>query len=118
MITELADLPPGVVGFEVDGKIEAADYSGVVTRVLEPAFAAGEVRCVIVITGFEGMSGMALWDDLKMGMGHLKDWKRIAVVSDIGWITHLTDLFGWLTPGEVKTFPLAQRRDAAAWAAA
>jgi SpoIIAA-like len=27
-------------------------------------------------------------------------------------------LFGWVTPGEVRHFPLAQRDDAIAWAAA
>jgi SpoIIAA-like len=115
MITELTDLPDGVVGFEVDGKVEAADYTEVVARVLKPAFASGEVRCVIVMKGFEGMSGSALWADLKVGMGHMRGWKRIALVTDIGWATHLTDLFGWLTPGEVKTFPLAKRQDAVAW---
>ena len=30
---------------------------------------------------------------------------------------HLTELFGWMTPGEVKVFPLAQRGEAIAWAA-
>jgi hypothetical protein len=27
-------------------------------------------------------------------------------------------LFGWMTPGEVRHFPLAQRDEAIAWAAA
>jgi len=29
----------------------------------------------------------------------------------------MTSLFGWMTPGEVKTFPLAQRDEAIEWAA-
>jgi hypothetical protein len=42
----------------------------------------------------------------------------IALVTDIEWMGHMTTLFGWMTPGEVRHFPLAQRDDAIAWAAA
>jgi hypothetical protein len=30
----------------------------------------------------------------------------------------MTTLFGWMTPGEVRQFPLAQRDEAVAWVAA
>jgi hypothetical protein len=30
----------------------------------------------------------------------------------------ITTLFGWMTPGEVRSFPLARRDEAIAWAAA
>lgn len=117
MIEELHDLPPGVIGFETSGKIEAADYRDVVLPALERAFGQGEVRFLIVMKDFGGMSGGALWQDLKVGVEHLKGWKRIAVVTDIEWVTHLTGLFGWMTPGETKTFPLQQREEAVAWVA-
>jgi len=32
-------------------------------------------------------------------------------------MAHATDLFGWMTPGETKTFPLDQRDQAIAWVA-
>ena len=66
---------------------------------------------------FDGMSGGAVWQDLKVGFEHLRKWKRIALVTDIAWMRDLTSLFGWMTPGEVKTFPLAQQDEAIAWAA-
>jgi hypothetical protein len=31
---------------------------------------------------------------------------------------HLTDLFGWMTPGETKAFSIADRDAAIAWVAA
>jgi hypothetical protein len=43
--------------------------------------------------------------------------KRIALVTDVDWMTHVVHLFGWMTPGEVKTFPLADRQAAIDWAA-
>jgi hypothetical protein len=52
-----------------------------------------------------------------VGVEHFRAWKRIALVTDIDWMRHMTQLFGWMTPGEVKVFPLAQRGEAIAWAA-
>jgi hypothetical protein len=49
----------------------------------------------------------ALWPDLEMGIQHWGAWKRIALASDVEW----------MSPGAVKQFPLAERDDAIAWAA-
>ena len=117
MIKQLGGMPSGVIGFEAAGKLDAADYRDVVLPALEQAAANGEVRFVIVMNDFDGMTGGALWQDLKMGVEHLRAWKRIALVTDIEWMHHLTDLFGWMTPGETKTFPIAERDSAIAWAA-
>jgi hypothetical protein len=117
MIKLLSDMPAGVIGFEASGKLRAEDYRDVVLPALERAGQSGEVRFVIEMRDFDGMSGGALWQDLKMGVEHLRAWKRIALVTDIEWMTHLTDLFGWMTPGETKTFPLARRDEALKWVA-
>jgi hypothetical protein len=117
VIEELQDLPKGVVGFQTSGKLEATDYRDVVLLALERAFEAGEVRFRIVMTDFKGTSGGALWQDLKVGVEHLRGWKRIAVVTDIEWVTQLTGLFGWMTPGETETFALDQREEAIVWVA-
>lgn len=118
MIRELDGLPPGVIGFEAAGKLTAEDYRDVVLPALERAAAAGEVRFVVVIPEFHGMSGGALWQDLRVGVEHLRAWKRIALVTDIDWMGHVTELFGWMTPGEIRHFRLAQRDEAISWAAA
>ena len=117
MIEELKDMPAGVIGFDASGKLRAEDYRDVVLPALERAAATGEVRFVIIMRDFGGMSGGALWQDLKVGFEHLRAWKRIALVTDIDWVRHMTALFGWMTPGEVEVFPLAQREEAIAWAA-
>jgi hypothetical protein len=118
MIKELSGLPDGVIGFDTTGKVRAEDYRDVVLPALERAAAGGEVRFVVVIGEFQGMSGSALWQDLRVGVEHLRVWKRIAVVTDIEWVDQMITLFGWMTPGEVRHFPLAQRDEAIAWAAA
>jgi SpoIIAA-like len=117
LIKELTDLPSGVIGFETAGKLHAEDYRDVLLPALKRAATDGDIRCVIVISDFGGLSTGALWEDLKMGVEHLRAWKRIALVTDIEWMNHMTALFGWMTPGEVKHFPLAERAAAITWAA-
>ncbi len=120
VIKELRGLPPGVIGFEAAGTLHAEDYRDVILPALERAAASSEVSAasiVVVIPEFYGMSGGALWQDLNVGIEHLYAWKRIALVTDIEWMNLMTTLFGSMTPGEVRHFPLAQLNEAIAWAA-
>ena len=118
MITELEGMPEGVVGFEASGTIRAEEYRDVLLPALERAAKAGDIRFVIVIPEFKGMTGGAVWEDLKVGFSHFRSWRRIALITDIEWMKHLTSLFGWMTPGETKVFAMAEREQALAWAAA
>jgi hypothetical protein len=117
MISALTELPDGVIGFEASGKIAAEDYRDVVMPALEQAAKEGDIRFIIVMRDFDGISGGAIWQDLKMGIEHLRSWKRIALVTDIAWMSHMTDLFGWMTPGETKVFPVNQKDEAIQWVA-
>src|SRR5260370_40969678 len=103
MIGELSDLPAGVIGFEASGRLRAEDYRDVVLPALERAAAAGQVRFVIVMRDFDGMSGGALWQDLKVGAEPFRAGKRIALVTAIDWMKQMTSRFGWMTPGQVQT---------------
>ena len=117
MIKPLTDLPAGVIGFEASGKLHAEDYRDVLLPAIATAAKSGDVRCVIVMKDFGGISGGAVWQDLKMGLEHLRAWKKIALVTDIEWMIHMTSLFGWMTPGEMKHFPIAEQQQAIDWVA-
>ena len=117
MITELADLPEGVIGSEASGTLRAEDYRDVLLPLVERAAQGSDIRCLIVIPKLDGVSGGALWQDMKMGSHNLRAWKRTALVTDIEWLKNAASLFGWLTPGEFRHFPLAERDAAVAWAA-
>jgi SpoIIAA-like len=118
MIKELDGLPDGVIGFEASGMLRGEEYKDVVIPALQRAAAEGDIRFVIVIPDFKGMTGSAIWDDLKAGVSHLSKWKKIALVTDVEWMSYLTSLFGWMTPGQTRVFSIAERDDAVAWAAA
>ena len=65
--------------------------------------------------GFDGMDLGAMLKDLRVGFGHLGQWERIAVVTDIDWIKHAMQLFGFLLPSKTEVFGVAQATDAKAW---
>jgi hypothetical protein len=115
MIKQLTELPDGVIGFEVTEKVRAEDYRDVVIPAVEQAAQTGEVRFVIVIPEFHGMTAGAVGQDLKVGFENFRKWKRIALITDIEWMHQMTTIFGWMTPGEVKTFKLGERDQALAW---
>jgi hypothetical protein len=118
MIDELENMPEGVLGFRAHGEIAASDYTGMLLPAVDGVLQRGDdVRIVLVFEQWEGMSGDAMWEDLKMGVSHLTKWKRIALVTDIEWMRHATNLFGWMSPGEIKVFAVAELPDATQWAA-
>jgi stage II sporulation SpoAA-like protein len=117
MLKELPGMPSGVIGFEVSGTVRAEDYRDVVIPALERAASEGDVRFVVEMPEFKGMTPGALWQDLKVAAEHLGAMKRIAVVTDIEWVGQMMGLFGWLIPSEMRTFPMAQRDDALKWIA-
>jgi hypothetical protein len=117
MIRTLTDLPARVLGFEADGEIHADDYRDTIIPAIQAAADRGDgVRVVLVFPEFAGYSAGAAWQDLKMGTEHFSQWERTAVVTDVEWMAHLVHLFGWMAPGHVKIFPLAERDAAIAWA--
>jgi hypothetical protein len=118
MLEPLEGVPDSVIGFVAKGEIHADDYRQVLLPAIEQRLDRGDdLRIVLVFPAFDGFSAGAAWQDLKVGVGHLTRWKKIALVTDVDWMIHLTQLFGWMTPGEMKHFGLADRDAAVAWAA-
>ncbi len=118
MIEVMGNLPANVIGFRADDQITASDYTDVLRPAVDAVIKRGdEVRIVLEMASWSGMSGGAMWEDLKMGIERFTKWRKIALVTDIEWMRHATNLFGWMTPGDVKTFSLAERDAAIAWAA-
>jgi hypothetical protein len=117
MLKVLEGLPAGVIGFELSGTIHAEDYRDVLLPALEAAKGDDGLRVVFVIPDFKGMTGSAVWEDVKVGFTHLRGWRRIALVTDIAWVAHLTSIFGWMTPGQTRVFALEERDEAVEWAA-
>ena len=117
MIAPLESIPENVIGFRVSGEIHADDYINVLLPAVDAAAERGEVRIVVVFEDFEKLSSGAVWQDMKMGTHHLSAWTKTAFVSDLDWMQHLVALFGWMSPGQMRRYPVAELADAIAWAA-
>jgi hypothetical protein len=77
------------------------------------------IRIVLMFTGeFDGLEPGAVWQDLKTGIRDWSAWERIALVTDHAWMRDGLRMFAWAVPGEVKAYPVSERDDAVAWAAA
>ncbi len=121
MIEVLPDVPDGVTGIRVSGRISGADLSAFAPT-MEQLGNAGEIRIVEVIApDYEGFGPGGLAQDLKLGFGallkHHSSFKRIAVVSDKEWVKHTLHALAWMVPGELAIFGLDELDDAKQWAA-
>ena len=122
VIEPLADMPPGTIGFRATGRVTREDYHAVLVPPLRAAAEAGDVRLLFAVgPGFEKLESGALAEDAKVGLalgiGHHEAWKRTAVPTDVDWIAKALRMFAWLTPGEVKAYPLEELEAAKAWVA-
>jgi hypothetical protein len=119
MLTLMHDLPPSVVGVKAHEKITSDDYKDVLVPAVEKAKSAsddGKVRILYVLgDDMPDYSAGAVWQDTKLGLGHLRSWDRIAVVTDEDWIENSIRALGWAIPGDIKVFDPDDLDDARRW---
>ncbi|MGB3480935.1 MAG: STAS/SEC14 domain-containing protein [Mycobacterium sp.] len=121
MIEVLPDMPPGVTGFRVSGRLRGDDLREF-RPTIEDMLKTGEIRIVEVIeSNYEGFGSGGLVEDVKLGFGmlfqHHSAFKRIAVVSDKDWVAHTLHALAWMVPGELAMFRLDELDRAKEWAA-
>ena len=59
-----------------------------------------------------------MWDDMKLGLGHLRKWKRVAVVTDHKWVEAALHPFSFAMTCPVRLFPDTELAEAERWVAA
>jgi hypothetical protein len=119
MLEKIPGLPDNVVGIKANGKVTADDYKDVLVPAVEAVLEEdGQIRMLFVIDDdVTGLSGGAAWQDTKVGLGHYTRWERVAVVTNREWLRHSVDIFGYLIPGKVKAFTMAEEAEAQKWVA-
>lgn len=120
MLELMPHLPERVIGVVASGEVSAADYETTLAPAVEAAL---EKFCGVRIVyqigpAFSGFSAGAAWNDLKLGVGHLRAWERIALVTDIEWISAAMRLFAFAVPCPVRQFTNGELAQAIDWAAA
>jgi stage II sporulation SpoAA-like protein len=121
MIERIAVMPPGTLGMRVWGDVTREDYvDGLMPALQEAVDTDGELRLVFQIgPDFDkftaGMMAADTTKGLSFGVEHWSKWKRMAVVTDVDWLRHAMQLFGWMTPGEQRLFSIAELDEAKEW---
>lgn len=113
----IGDLPADVVGIIAHGHITREAYEDQLIPLVEARIAQqGRVHLLYVIgPDFAGMSAGAIWDDARLGLMHLADFARVALVTDVEWVRLGVKMFAPLLPGQVRLFHLAELDEARRW---
>jgi stage II sporulation SpoAA-like protein len=117
MLKRIAGLDPDTLGFEASGTVTAEDYKTVLVPAVEEIVESGSrVRFLYVLgPDFEKFELGAMWQDTKVGMSHLTDFARIAVVTSHAWLEKAMHMFTWMIPCPVKIFDVESIEQARSW---
>jgi hypothetical protein len=113
MIEIIEGLPDTVVGLVVKGRLTRGDCSEILIPRLKKAREWHyKLRLYYEIRSrFPG----AAWDEIDLGLEHLPQWERVAVVTDLACIRHAIQALRLLIPGEIRAFATSQTPEGLAW---
>ena len=117
MIELLTDYPEDILAFSAKGEVTADDYKNILIPEIEKSIEQNGSVTLLYYIGpdFTGYTAGAMLNDAKVGMAHLSAWKKIAVVSDIGWIRNGVHLFRFVMSCPIKVFDNNQLAEAKEW---
>ena len=117
MFELIEDAPDNVVAIKAVGEIEDDDYEDVLVPAIEDHLTRHDkIRLMLVLgSEFDSFEASALWEDAKLGAKTFTSYERVALVSDGPWLRRAIKTFGWLMPGDVQIFPLAELDAAREW---
>ena len=117
MLHIIKNLPDQVLGITAEGKVTGKDYKTVLIPAVEEKIQANKkVRFLYHLgNSFTGFSLDAMIDDSIVGMKNLKDWEKIAFVSDHEMINIFVKFFAHLIPAEIQIFKNKDLEKAVNW---
>jgi hypothetical protein len=117
VIEVIPGLPDNVLGISVTGQVTGDDYEEVIIPWIEQRRQIYNKMRILYYCGpdFKGFKADAMWEDSRVGLKHWGRWEKIAVVTDLDWMAETVKIFGFMMPGEVRTFYADQLEPATAW---
>ncbi len=104
-----------VVAIRVCGRLSDEDYAKFLPVLEALIKREGPVSLYVDMEDFEGWEPKAAWDDLKFGVAHDVDFRRIAVVCDKKWIRWMIKLSAVFFAAEMRCFPVTEKQEAMDW---
>lgn len=119
MIDITYGIPENLVIVAAHGKVTGSDYEQVLIPAIEAKLKIHKKIRLLYQLGedFHGFTALAIWDDAKLGLGHLSGFEAVAVVTDVIWITDAVKFFGVFMHCPVRVFGNAALAEARDWVA-
>lgn len=116
-LSAMEGLADDVVAVRAVGVVTARDYDRTLTPLVKAALARHDRVKLLYWLGedFKGFSAGAIWDDMRLGLMHLGDFSRVAVVTDVAWVRQSVKLFAPLLRADVQLFRGGEIDRARAW---
>jgi hypothetical protein len=117
MIEIMATEADSILAITAHGTVSAEDYEKVIFPAIETKLKTHHKLRFLYHLGedFKNYTPSAMWDDTKLGIRHMTSFEKIAVVSDVPWITQVATFFGHFVPCPVKLFRNDNLAEAKAW---
>lgn len=115
MFQILPESEGGTLAIKASGKLVHEDYAALKPELEKRIAEHGKLSVLFDIADFEGWSLHGAWDDFAMGMQHIGDFERIAVVGDAKWQEFAINLADALMRADVRFFQKEKRQQAWDW---
>ncbi len=117
MLEIIQGMPDNVVAVSARGNVTGDDYDTLLIPVIEGKLKTHEKIRLIYVLGpeYTGFTAGAMWDDAKIGIRHLTAYEKVAVVTDVNWISGAVKFFAFMCPCQVKIFGNDSLAEAKVW---
>lgn len=117
MLEIIQGMPDNIVAVSARGNITGDDYDTLLIPVIEEKLKTHEKIRLLYVLGpeYTGFTAGAMWDDAKIGLRHLTAYEKVAVVTDVHWISGAVKLFAFMCPCQVRIFGNDKLAEAKVW---
>ena len=117
MLEIMNGFPEYIVAVSAKAIVSKDDYETVLIPRVDAALKKHEkIRFYYQLGAeFSGIEAAAAWEDLKLGVEHLANWERIAIVTDCKWIDYAVRALRFLIPADVRVYANADAEAARRW---
>lgn len=116
MVEIISMTADNIIGCRIDGKINSDDMNKLISIAEAKLKNNKKLRVYVEVIDLGGISLEAFFDDLKFGFKHFRDFEKKAVVTESGWMKHLSAISNRLFSGiETKCFSFKEKELAKDW---
>lgn len=116
MIEQIKDVPANMVAFRASGEVTKDDFDSVLKEVEQLVEKTGKLNYLLLLDTSPSEFTAGAWlQDALLGIKHLLQWNRAAIVTDSETVIKFTDGFSKVMPGEFRGFPKSEFEHAVDW---